>query len=360
MSSPSPITHKSLIAPTASPVLERALREKLARRAADTGSLGELEPLAVRLGLMHNSLKPRLHEPQLLLCAGDHGLIVDAAAPGTTRSTASLVHQALTGRLPVGVFARIQGMTLNVVDAGVSEVLPGHPNLLARKIAHGTRNARVGAAMSVDQAHAAIRAGMEIGDSIPGNVRACAGIGQGSNESSALVMARLADVPIRDLVRHSDTMKQEELARLMVLAQGAQGRHRDIVDPVEVLAAFGGFEIALMVGLMLVAASKRHLIMVDGLPACAALLVASRIAPPVTDYAVFCRSHNHLGLDAALRIFGSAALLELGLESLDGTGNALTWPLVAAAGALLTEVADGDDAGPTRPDDLGGAAVSGF
>ena len=350
--STSPITQRTLIAPTASPALERALREKLKRRAPTVGSLGELEPLAIRLGLMQNSLKPRLVDPQLLLCAGDHGLMVDATPARGARSTATLVHQALTGQLPVGVFARIQGMTLNVVDAGVAELLPGHPHLLARKIAHGTRNARVGAAMSVEQAHAAIRAGMEIGDSVPGNVRACAGLGQGANESAALVISRLSDTPVRDLIRDTDDMKQDELARLMVMAQGAQGRHRDVTDPVEVLAAFGGFEIALMVGLMLVAASKRQLIIVDGMPACAALLVSARIAPAVTDYAVFSRSHNHLGLDAALRVFGTSALLELGLDSVDGTGIALAWPLVASAAALLSEVADGEDPGPTRPDDL--------
>ncbi len=83
-----------------------------------------------------------------------------------------------------------------------------------------------------------------------------------------------------------------------------------------------------MVGVMLMAASKRHLLMVDGLPACAALMLAARIAPPVTDYCVFCRSHGHLGLDQALNLFRASALLELGLDSMDGTGAALAWPLV--------------------------------
>ena len=126
-------------------------------------------------------------------------------------------------------------------------------------------------------------------------------------------------------------------------------RHEGITDPVEVLAAFGGFEIAMMVGAMLVAASKRHLIMVDGVPACAALLVASRIAAPVTDYVVFCRSHSHPGLDQAMGIFKASALLELGMESTDGTGATLAWPLIHSAAALLSEVVEGEDAGPTLP-----------
>ena len=115
-------------------------------------------------------------------------------------------------------------------------------------------------------------------------------------------------------------MNPDELAHLMVIAQGAQGRHRDVREPVEVLAAFGGFEVAMMVGVMLVAASKRHLLMIDGIAACAALMLAARIATPVTDYCVFCRSHAHRGLDRALNLFRASALLELGMDSTDGTG----------------------------------------
>jgi nicotinate-nucleotide--dimethylbenzimidazole phosphoribosyltransferase len=298
---------------------------------------------------MQNTLKPRLRDPQVVIVASDHGLAVDGLPGATSRSTSEQVEQLLSAQLPVGVFARIQGMHLSAVDAGVAQRLQPHDRLLMRKIAHGTRNARVNAAMSVDQAHAAIRAGMEIGDALRGNMVACAGIGVGSHESSALVMSRLADAPVLDLLVSGPQMNQEALAHLMAVMQGAQARHRDLVDPVEVLAAFGGFEIAMLVGLMLVAASKRHLVMVDGMAACAALMVASRIAAPVTDYCVFCRSHRHQGLDAALHLFRAAPLLELGMDSTDGTGATLAWPLIKSAAALLTEVAEGEDPGPSRP-----------
>jgi len=346
MSSP---VNRSLISPTSNPLLERALREKLERRSETTGSLGELEPLAIRLGLMQNTLKPRLRDPQVVIFASDHGLAVDGLVPLQPRSTREQVQHLLNGQLPLAVFARIQGMALAVVDAGVAESLPPHDRLMMRKIAHGTRNARVTAAMSVEQAHAAIRAGMEIGDSMRGNTVACAGIGVGSQESAALVLSRLTDSSVRELIVASPNLKTEQLAHLLVVTQNAQSRHRDVTDPVEVLAAFGGFEIAMMVGLMLVAASKRCLVMVDGMAACAALMVASRIAAPVTDYCVFCRSHAHEGLDSALHLFRATALLELGMDSTDGTGATLAWPLVKSAAALLTEVVEGEDPGPSRP-----------
>jgi len=340
---------RSLITPTSNAPLERALRDKLQRRSETVGSLGELEPLAVRIGLIQNTLKPRFRDPQLVLFASDHGLAVEGLPTAPGHGTAERAGQALTAQLPVSVFARINGMTLSVVDAGVAERLAPHERLLMRKIAHGTRNARVGAAMSVEQAQAAIRAGMEIGESLPGNLLACAGIAVGGHESAALVLSRLAGVPVRELLLAGPDMDPNRLTHLLVITQAAQGRHRDITDPVEVLAAFGGFEMAMMVGAMLVAASRRHLIMVDGLPACAALMVAARIAAPVTDYCVFCRSHGHQGLDYALNMFHTSALLELAMESTDGTGATLAWPLVRASAALLSEVAEGEDPGPSRP-----------
>ncbi len=341
--------NRSLISATSNPLLERALRQKLARRAETTGGLGELEALAVRLGLIQNTLKPRFRTPQLAIFASDHGLAVEGLGPVGAQSTALLAHQLLTSQLPVAVFARIQGLELSVVDCGIAESVNPHARLLARKIAHGTRNARVTAAMSLDQAHAAIRAGMEIADSLVGNVVVCAGIGVGSHASAALVLSRLSGANLSDLLIEGPDMEESRLSHLLAVLQTAQARHRDVADPVEVLAAFGGFEMAMMVGVMLVAGSKRHLIVVDGMPACAALMVAARIAPAVTDYCIYCRSHSHEGLDQALALFHASALLELGMESTDGTGATLAWPLVRSAAALLTEVAEGEEPGPTHP-----------
>lgn len=343
---------RSLISPTAHLALEYALRDKLQRRAQASGTLGELEPLAVRLGLIQTTLKPVFDRPRLLVFAADHGLAVDGAGGGGARSTAQLAASLLASQLPLAVFARLHGLELTVVDAGLADRIAPHERLMARKIAHGTRNARVGQAMSLEQAHAAIRAGIEIADALTGNLVACAGIGVGSHESAALLLARLGGAPLRDFVVAGPQMAEEAIAQQMALLQAVQHRHRDTADPVEALAAFGGFEIAMMAGLMLQAGNRRLLIMVDGLPACAALMVASRIAPAVSDYCVFARSTAHRGLDRALALFETSALLELGLEGTDGTGATLAYPLLRSAAALLTEVADGEDAGPTLPADF--------
>jgi nicotinate-nucleotide--dimethylbenzimidazole phosphoribosyltransferase len=345
-------SNRSLVTPTTNPKLEKALRAKLQRRHEAGGSLGELEPLAIRLGLMQNSLRPHFHDPQLLVFAADHGLVVEDIRDPHGRSTQDTVRLLLANQLPVSVFARAQGLDLTVIDCGMSENLVPHERLLVRKIAYGTRNSRVTSAMSMEQAHAGMRAGMQIGEQLRGNLTILSAVGVGAHESAAMVLSRLTDSKVRDLIVSGPQMSQEQLSHLMVVLQAAQARHRDVVEPVEVLAAMGGYEVAVMVGVMLVAASKRHLLMIDGVPACAALMLAAKIAQAVTDYCVFCRSHSHLGLDQALNLFRAAALLEMGMESTDGTGAALAWPLVKSAAALLGDLAEGDEATASQQGEL--------
>ena len=350
--------NRSLISSTTSPELESALLNKLRRRADSAGTLGDLVPLAVRLGLIQNSLKPRFRSPQIVVFAGDHGLVVDNLVEPGQPTTSQRITSLLASQLPLSVFAAIHGMELSVVDSGCSRPLSPHSRLRARKIAHGTRNSRVASAMSIDQVHAAIRAGMEIGDSLPGNVVACCAIGEGSPETSAALLSSLSGVPVAELLLSRHDAPPDFLAHQLMVLQAAQSRHRELEDPVELLAALGGFELAMMVGTLLVAASRRHLILIDGLPSLAALMVSSRIAPAVVDYAVFCRSQSHRGLDRALRLFNTSAVLDLGIHSTDGTGATLSWSLIRSAAALLTEVAEGEDAGPTLPAELSDLAAS--
>ncbi|HWP18494.1 MAG TPA: nicotinate-nucleotide--dimethylbenzimidazole phosphoribosyltransferase [Burkholderiaceae bacterium] len=344
--------NRTLIAPTFHPPLEQALRHKLARRTELGGGLGMLEPLAVRLGLIRNSLKPRLHDPQLVVFSADHGLAVDGLLPPGGPTTAQQVAQLLCGQVPLGALASLHGWQMTVVDSGLADVPPRHPRLLARKIAHGTRNSRVGAAMSFEQAQAAIRAGMEIADALPGNVLACAGHGVGSEESAMLLLALLAGLPPRELAGGTPGMDPQFVSHRLMLLDSVLARHPGVHDPIEALAAVGGHEIAMMVGAILIAAGRRSLVVVDGLPACAALWIASRIASPVVDYCAFARSHARPGLARVLRHFQATALLDLGMDTLDGTGAVLAWPLVRSAAALLTEVAEGEEPGPTHPTPL--------
>jgi nicotinate-nucleotide--dimethylbenzimidazole phosphoribosyltransferase len=321
----------ALIAPTADPALERTLRANLAARVPPGGRFGQLAEVAVRLGLIQRSAAPRFVQPSLHLFAADHGLAVDGAGRAWSVPTSQRAMLALQGRLPSALLARLHGLSLAVVDCGMADDLPAHPMLQTRKVAHGSRNPRIGPAMSREQVQSALRVGMELAEAHPGNAMAVAAIGQGAPEVGALLLARLDDTPV-DALLHPYTDPGVHQA-----AQAALSRHPASPDPIDALAALGGHDIATMAGALLAGAARRRLLLVDGLAACAALRVASRLAPAITDYVLFCRSSDSPGLDTALRGFQAGALLELGLDSLDGEGATLAWPLVRSAAALLSD-----------------------
>ena len=327
---------KVLIPPIANASLESELRARLRHVGDPSGPLDPVEQLAVQVGLIQNRVEPHFSTPRLIIFAADHGLVVDNIAGDETQSTAATVHCLVTEQLPLASLSRLQGLSLMVVDSGIAEPVEPHEHLHARKIAHGTRNSRLGKAMSIEQVQAAIRAGIEIGESLDGNAVACAGIGVGSAQSAALVLSALSEVPVWDFLDAAPSMPEGLLDHTVLVLESARQRHIELTDPIELLAALGGFEVAMMVGLMLSAAARRFVIIPDGLPACAALLVASAVAPAVVEYCVHARSNQLPGLDRALSLFDAKVGVEASMDAIDGTGAALTWPLIATAAALLS------------------------
>jgi len=327
---------KVLIAPVANASLERELRARLRHIGDPSGPLDPVEQLAVQVGLIQGTVEPRFSTPRLIIFAADHGLVVDNIAGHETRSTAATVNCLVTEQLPLASLSRLQGLSLMVVDSGIAEPVEPHEHLHARKIAHGTRHPRLGKAMSIEQVQAAIRAGIEIGESLDGNAVACAGIGIGSAQSAALVLSALSKVPVWDFLDATPSMPEGLLDHTVLVLESAHQRHIDLTDPIELLAALGGFEVAMMVGLMLSAAARRFVVIPDGLPACAALLVASAVAPAVVEYCVHARSNHLSGLDRALSLLDAKVGVEATMDAIDGTGAALTWPLIATAAALLS------------------------
>jgi nicotinate-nucleotide--dimethylbenzimidazole phosphoribosyltransferase len=112
-----------------------------------------------------------------------------------------------------------------------------------------------------------------------------------------------------------------------------------------VLATFGGFEIAMMVGAYLKAAELGMLIMVDGFIASAALLVAYKLYPTVLDYCVFSHVSSEQGHNALLSYLKAQPLLNLELCLGEGSGIAVAYPLIQSAILFLNEMSTFADAG---------------
>lgn len=332
-----------MLIPTILKIADDALATQLSiaikAKTKPPGSLGMLEDLALQLGLVLRTVQPRIAKPTILVFAADHGVVAENVSPYPQGVTAQMVANFLAGGAAINVFARQNGCELQVVDAGVKHDFGVRPGLIDRKIALGTRNFALEPAMSQAQCETALAHGMALVDALEGNVLGLGEMGIGNTTAAAAIMHKLTGLPLAACVGAGTGLdaagvrhKQEVIAR-------AVARHAGMVSPLEVLAAFGGFEIAMMVGAMLLAAQKHLVLMIDGFIVTSALLVAARLQPAILDYCVFTHCSGEHGHRKLLEYLGARPLLQLGMRLGEGTGCALGLPLVQAAANFLTEMA---------------------
>jgi nicotinate-nucleotide--dimethylbenzimidazole phosphoribosyltransferase len=321
--------------------LEAKLRAKLDGKAKPPGSLGHIEDLAVRLGLITGDLEPRADRTALLVFAGDHGLTEEGVSSYPSSVTVAMVGLFLSGRSSVNAFAKATGVSVKVVDAGVAAKLPAHPDLIDAKVRLGARNAAREAALTPQETRLALERGIALaGQALDHtDVLAIGEMGIGNSSAAALVMHRLAPAPLEACVGQGTGHDAEGLARKAAAITRAAARS-DASDPFSVLAEFGGCEIAMMAGAVLGAAARRRPVLVDGFIATAAALAAVRLAPEALDYCVFAHGSAEKGHAAMLGAMDAEPLLDLGLRLGEGTGSVLAAPLLAAAANLLNDVAD--------------------
>jgi nicotinate-nucleotide--dimethylbenzimidazole phosphoribosyltransferase len=322
--------------------LAARVRQRLDSLTKPLGSLGRLEALALQLALIQRSERPRLTAPQMLVFAGDHGLAAQGVSAYPSDVTWQMVENFLSGGAAVSVLARKHGLALTVVDAGVRHVFAPRPGLIDRKVAMGTADASQGPAMSTAQCAQAVEAGRAVLHELPGNVVLLGEMGIGNTSAAALLLARLTGNDISLCTGRGTGLDDAGLARkLAVLLQ----RHAGVNEPLDALAAFGGFEIAMLVGAVLQATAERRVIVVDGFIVGAAVLVAARLELAVPDCCVFAHRSGEAGHRLLLDTLGAEPLLDLGLRLGEGSGAALAWPLLDSALRLLNEMASFESAG---------------
>lgn len=359
LSTPDPSSSLQLpvVEPIASPTLTNSLQQRLDSLAKPVGSLGRMESVARQIGLIQQTLTPTLQTPQVVLFAGDHGIVDEGVSQSPQQATVERVGNVLGGGAAVSVLARDHGWGLTVVDAGVAASIPpihseGQPavSLLSRKIGFGTRNIAHAPAMTGQRALAALGVGMDVMQHLPGNVVAIGDIGVGNSSSAALLLSRLCAVPLEDAVGRGYGLSDRQMEHKLRLLFDVMRKHRHAQAPLAVLAALGGFEIAMMVGAMLQAASERRVILVDGFVAGAAALVARELRPAVTDYMVFSHRSTEQGHRLMLIHLQALPLLDLEIALGEGTGALLAWPLLQSAVSLMNHMALANDAELSPPD----------
>ena len=333
------------------PALTARLQRLIDQKTKPLGSLGRLESLALRLGQILGTEAPCLQAPQMLVCAGDHGLAARGVSAFPSDVTWQMVENFLAGGAAVSVLARQHGLALTVVDCGVVKDIaarpcaPGQPQLLLRKVAPGTQDASQGPAMGLAQCEAALQNGMDVVRGLPGNAVLLGEMGIGNTSVASLLLARLAGLPIAECTGAGTGLDAAGIARKCAVLQQALDANAGATEPLAALAALGGFEVATLVGAVLQAAAERRVIVVDGFITSAAVLVASRLQPHVLQRCVFAHRSGERAHGLMLEQMQAEPLLDLGLRLGEGSGAALAWPLLQSACAILREMASFEAAG---------------
>ncbi len=325
-----------------------ALQQAIDQKAKPPGALGKLEHLALRIGQIQQTLEPVLRHPTVVVFAADHGIAAEGVSAYPQEVTQQMVLNFLSGGAAINVFARQHNLSFYVVDAGVNGELPQHPTLLHRKIAPGTRNFRYEPAMTPEQCEQAIEHGAEVVAQMSRsgcNIIAFGEMGIANTSSAAVLMSLLGQIPLEECVGRGAGLDDAGLSRKTQVLQEALRHHAIEPEPFPVLTTYGGFEIAMLCGAFLQAASERMIILVDGFIVTAALLVASRLYPEVLDYCIFSHLSEETGHHKMLQLLNADPLLHLHMRLGEGTGAVLAYSLVDSAVRFLNEMASFTSAG---------------
>jgi nicotinate-nucleotide--dimethylbenzimidazole phosphoribosyltransferase len=347
----------------------RALHARLTKPA---GSLGALEDLSVRLAGLAGTCPPPLPSPAAVaVFAGDHGVHAQGVTPWPQEVTAQMVANILAGGAVVNAFARQVGASVTVVDVGVASAVDGPvaidppPAFASRpmNVRRGTRDMTVEPALTRDEAVAAVEVGIRVaGDLVGAGAQALltGDMGIANTTPAAALIAAFTGAGAAEVTGRGTGVDDETYARKVAVVTRALSALSPKVqvsgspepalslkmrDPVEILAAVGGLEHAALAGFILGAAAHRVPVILDGVSAVSAALVAARLAPDCVGAMVAGHRSAEPGATVALRHLGLDPLVDLGMRLGEGTGAALALPIVASAVRVLHEVATFDSAG---------------
>jgi len=319
------------------------------------GSLGRLEETALRLFLIQEQAPLTADPAVIFTCAGDHGVAAEGVSPFPQEVTRQMVLNCLGGGAGINVLARQARADLVVVDAGtLGDGFPDHPKLVRGKVAPGTANMAKGPAMTREQCVKALTLG--IGLAQDAAARGCRVVGTGdmgianTTPSTALYCAWLGLAPeaVTGPGAGLDANGVSRKARVVGKSLEANREAVASKDPLAILAALGGFEIACLAGVILGAAANRMAVLVDGFISTAACLAATRIAPACADYCFFSHASAEPGYQAIMRALNAKPLLDLGLRLGEGTGAALALMILRASAAIFNEMATFSQAGVSQ------------
>lgn len=327
-----------------------AVQARLDCQTKPQGSLGRLEEFARRYVAITG--REDVRKKVIFTFAGDHGITEEGVSAFPREVTPQMVLNFMTGGAAINALARHAGAEVVVVDMGVDYDFTPMEGLVDCKLGRGTASFAKGAAMSRDQAIAALEAGINLARSSCAagtDLLGTGDMGIGNTTPSAAIASVLTGLSPRQVTFRGTGIDDAALLhKIKVIESGIALNRPDPNDPVDVLAKVGGFEIGGIAGLVIGAAAAGIPVVVDGFISTAGALIASELHPHIKDY-IFCAHKSvEIGHVHILEKLQQRPILDLDMRLGEGTGGALAMTLIEAALRGLREIRTFDEAGVSQ------------
>lgn len=332
--------------------IREALVDKINNLTKPKGSLGRLEELALQVGLIQQSLCPKLSKPQNVLFAADHGIEAEGVSLSPREVTWQQVLHFVHGGAGINFLCRQHGFELKVVDAGVDFDLPKDLGIIDLKVRRGSRNFIHQPALTAEEVDLCLSRGAEVVSLCHqegSNVLSFGEMGIANTSTSSLWMSCLTGIPLERCVGAGSGLDTAGVRHKLDVLSLALARYEgDRSSVLDVIRHFGGLEMDMAVGGMLRAAELGMVILVDGFIMTVCLLAASRICPAVMDYAVFGHCGDEAGHHLLLNYLGARPLINLGLRLGEGSGAVCAYPILDSAVRMINDMDTFFDASITK------------
>jgi nicotinate-nucleotide--dimethylbenzimidazole phosphoribosyltransferase len=312
-------------------------------------SLGHLEEIAARVVAIREEKRPLVSKKEVFVFAGDHDVVSEGVSAYPQEVTGLMVRNLLAGGAGINVLARCASADVNIIDIGMKEDLQDEEDLIKRNVKRGAGNITRGPAMTREEAEKAIVVGIEMADRAydNGTVMIATGeMGIGNTTPSSAVFAALLPAEVIDVTGTGTGLDEKGLKhKVAVIEQVLKTNSNSLDDPISVLSAVGGLEIAGICGLCLGGAARRMIVVVDGFISSAGALVAMRMNPTVRDYLFFSHQSSEKGHQTFFEKERLRPILNLDLRLGEGTGAALAMQIIENAIKIYTEMATFQEVG---------------
>ncbi|WP_119169377.1 nicotinate-nucleotide--dimethylbenzimidazole phosphoribosyltransferase [Algihabitans albus] len=294
------------------------------------GSLGRLEELAVWLATWQGRASPRIERPHVAVFAGSHGVAGRAVSAYPPEVTQQMVGAFVNGLAAVNQLASEADADLRVYEMALE--LP-------------TADITQGPAMGEeDAAHAMAYGMMAIEEGL--DVVALGEMGIGNTTAAAALACGLFGGTPADWVGPGTGVDAAGIQRkTQAVAAALDANARALPDPLTALAALGGRELAAIAGAVLACRAARIPVVLDGYACSVAAAVLYKADPRALDHCLVAHRSAEPGHARLLEAIGKRPLLDFDLRLGEGSGAALTLPLLKAACAVHNGMATFAEAG---------------